>query len=206
MDWMDSAGYLASALVVATFCMKTMASLRAVAICSNIAFIVYALCQALHPILMLHSILLPLNIFRFAQMLRVKECIKATQSSSSTEGLNPFMSEKQWKAGEIIFHQGDLADCLYLVVAGEVYLAEIDQHLRHGDLFGEVELLSPDRLRTETARAVTNVELLRISESELALVCRENPATFLHLLKLINNRLLSTASGVPQIATTALHC
>ena len=42
MSWIDGAGYFASALVLATFCMRTMTPLRLAAICSNIAFIVYA--------------------------------------------------------------------------------------------------------------------------------------------------------------------
>ena len=37
----DAIGYLASALVLAAFCMKEMIPLRVVAICSNIAFLVY---------------------------------------------------------------------------------------------------------------------------------------------------------------------
>jgi CRP/FNR family cyclic AMP-dependent transcriptional regulator len=41
MNWIEAAGYLASALVLATFCMKTMIPLRGAAICSNVAFIVY---------------------------------------------------------------------------------------------------------------------------------------------------------------------
>jgi len=39
MTWIDSIGYLASALVLLTICMSTMLSLRAVAMCSNLAFI-----------------------------------------------------------------------------------------------------------------------------------------------------------------------
>jgi hypothetical protein len=47
-------GYVASALVLATFGMKDMINLRIVAICSNFAFITYALVLSLPPILILH--------------------------------------------------------------------------------------------------------------------------------------------------------
>jgi hypothetical protein len=63
-------GFLASALVLAAFGMKDMVNLRIVAICSNFAFIAYALLLHLLPILMLHVILLPLNSWRLAQALR----------------------------------------------------------------------------------------------------------------------------------------
>jgi CRP/FNR family cyclic AMP-dependent transcriptional regulator len=66
MNWIEAAGYLASALVLATFCMKTMIPLRAVAICSNFAFIIYGFYDGVHPVLILHAILLPLNTWRDA--------------------------------------------------------------------------------------------------------------------------------------------
>jgi hypothetical protein len=64
----DVLGYAASALVLATFCMKSMRWLRASAIASNFAFILYALVTDMRPILILHTILLPVNIYRLAQV------------------------------------------------------------------------------------------------------------------------------------------
>jgi len=64
----DIFGYLASVLVLATFSMKSMRPLRITAIASNIAFLIYAHSIHLQPIFILHSILLPLNIFRLAQI------------------------------------------------------------------------------------------------------------------------------------------
>jgi hypothetical protein len=53
--------------VLATFSMRSMRALRLVAIASNIAFITYGAMGNLYPILVLHSLLLPLNVFRLAQ-------------------------------------------------------------------------------------------------------------------------------------------
>jgi hypothetical protein len=63
-------GFIASALVLATFATKDMVNLRVVAICSNVAFITYALILHLLPILVLHVVLLPLNSWRLVQALR----------------------------------------------------------------------------------------------------------------------------------------
>ncbi len=63
-------GFLASALVLAAFGMKDMVNLRIVAICSNFAFIAYALLLHLLPILVLHVVLLPLNGWRLSQALQ----------------------------------------------------------------------------------------------------------------------------------------
>ena len=68
-DWTkELCGYLASILVLLTFSMKSMRWLRLTAITSNIAFILYAWMMNLHPVFVLHGILLPLNVFRLAQI------------------------------------------------------------------------------------------------------------------------------------------
>ena len=64
----DIIGYLASALVLATFSMRSMRPLRLMAIASNLAFIAYAAIGSMPPILILHSILLPMNVMRLSQM------------------------------------------------------------------------------------------------------------------------------------------
>jgi hypothetical protein len=66
----DGFGYVAAGLVFATFCAQRMASLRALAIVSNVAFIGYGLLAGLWPILILHSAMLPMNIQRYRQTVR----------------------------------------------------------------------------------------------------------------------------------------
>jgi hypothetical protein len=63
-------GYTASGLVLATFWMRSMLALRLLAIASNVAFIAYAYAVGIHPVLVLHSILLPLNLTRIVPALR----------------------------------------------------------------------------------------------------------------------------------------
>ena len=64
----DVIGYLASALVLATFSVRSMRTLRMTAIASNLAFIAYAAIGNMLPILILHGILLPMNIVRLTQI------------------------------------------------------------------------------------------------------------------------------------------
>ena len=195
MNWIEAAGYLASALVLATFCMKTMIPLRCAAICSNVAFIVYGFYDNVYPVLILHGILLPLNIWRAIQMLRlIRRVETASKGDLSTEWLRPFMKEAQWNAGEVIFNRGDHADRLYMIITGDIHLEQIDHTIRAGDLFGEIGLFPADHKRTQTARALTDVDLLWISEGELAQICYQNPGIAFYFLKLTTNRLLANAS------------
>ena len=64
MNTVEVIGYLAASLVLATFCMKSMDALRLAAIASNIAFIAYGYFGHLAPVLLLHALLLPINIYR----------------------------------------------------------------------------------------------------------------------------------------------
>ena len=82
----DACGYVASALVLATFSMKSMRPLRITAIASNIAFLLYALNMHLQPIFILHGILLPLNIFRLVQIESARAAHKAGGESLIKSG------------------------------------------------------------------------------------------------------------------------
>jgi len=72
MTAVDALGYLAASLVLATFCAKEMVPLRALAIASNIAFVAYAFFAGLGPILLLHSLMLPMNILRLREALEAR--------------------------------------------------------------------------------------------------------------------------------------
>ena len=60
----NAIGFVASALVLAAFCMKEIIPLRFVAVCSNVAFLIYGLALGLIPVWLLHAALLPINCWR----------------------------------------------------------------------------------------------------------------------------------------------
>jgi len=70
MHCADIVGYIASILVVLTFYMDRMIALRVTAMLSNIAFLAYGISLELGPVVVLHGILLPLNIWRLRQLRR----------------------------------------------------------------------------------------------------------------------------------------
>ena len=92
MNWIDILGYAASASVLATFCTSTMVPLRVIAICSNVLFATFgALPAHIYPVLVLHLILLPVNIARLIQILRLIQSISATHALDlSVHRLLPF--------------------------------------------------------------------------------------------------------------------
>jgi len=201
MTFIDGLGYLASALVLLTFCMSTMLSLRAVAIFSNLAFISYGLGDRIYPVLILHIILLPLNVVLLFQMVRLlRKARRAAATDLSPNWLQPFMHAKHVRAGETIFRKGDDADLLYMVVSGDVRFPEIDRGVSAGELFGEIGLFSLERRRTQTALAATDVDLLWISDGALRKLCERNPGLSLYFLRLTATRMTENAARAIGVA------
>jgi CRP/FNR family cyclic AMP-dependent transcriptional regulator len=195
ISWIDGVGYLASALVLLTFCMGTMLNLRAIAIFSNLAFIGYGLGAGIYPVLILHVILLPLNTMLLIQMVvLLRKARLAAATDLSPSWLQPFMRAKQFKAGETIFRKGDYADSLYMIVSGDVMIPEIDRRLSLGELFGEIGLFSIERHRTASAVAVTDVDSLWISGGDLKKLCERNPGLSLYFLRLTATRMTENAA------------
>ncbi|MEQ1613360.1 MAG: hypothetical protein ABL904_11450 [Hyphomicrobiaceae bacterium] len=75
----DVLGFAAAALVLTAFCMRRMVPLRITALCSNLAFIAYALPLHLTPIWTLHAVLLPINLWRLAEELGKQRLAFATR-------------------------------------------------------------------------------------------------------------------------------
>jgi hypothetical protein len=89
----DGIGFAAAALVLATFCMRGMRTLRLVAIASNVAFIAYGYLGHLAPVLWLHALLLPINICRLMQLrgehLRISSQSRGNSERAPWPGLRP---------------------------------------------------------------------------------------------------------------------
>jgi hypothetical protein len=68
MSGIDVLGYLAALAVLAAFCMSSIVPLRITAIMSNVLFALYGLSAHLYPVFLLHSILLPINVFKLTHV------------------------------------------------------------------------------------------------------------------------------------------
>jgi hypothetical protein len=193
----EAMGYLAAGLVFLTFCMRTMVSLRIVAIASNICFLVYALAAQLTPILILHGLLLPLNVGRLVQLHRharaARRAETATRGEETFEWLVPHARSLHLQAGETLFEKGDAGDSMYVVIDGEVHLPEIGVMLGPGALLGEISLFSGDGRRTVSAVARGPAHLGEITERRVRELYFDNPDFAYSLIRIITRRLLENA-------------
>jgi CRP/FNR family transcriptional regulator, cyclic AMP receptor protein len=188
--FIESIGYAAALLTLATYSMKTMIPLRALGISANCAFIVYAALAGVYPNLILHSVLLPLNVVRLRQMLAlVRQVEAAAKGDLSMRWLQSFMSKRSCRTGEVVFHKGDASDALFYVVSGRFRIPEIGKDVGAGEIVGEIGLVAPELRRTMSFECVENGELLTITYHQLKQLYFQNPQFGFYFVKLISQRL-----------------
>jgi hypothetical protein len=189
--WVELTGYVASLLVFVAFYMKMMIPLRIIAILSNVSFIIYALGSRLYPVLILHTILLPLNLIRLREMRAlVSKVHEASRAEPSTEALIPFMTRKMIKQGDVLFKKNDLATEMYLLLSGSIRLLDVSVSLGPGSLLGEIGIFSPNGRRMDTAICEADCDLGVIAHDKVVQLYYQNPSFGLYLLKLMTHRLL----------------
>ena len=194
MSYGEFFGYIASALVFATFYMRTMLPLRIVAIASNVAFITYALIDGLTPILILHGALLPLNLLRLLQIRDLTVQVeKAATHEFSAQAILPFMRRRNLRANEVLFSANDVAEELYYVLEGELFIPEVQQAVGPGSFVGEFALFSTSGRRTATAIARTDCTVMLLGKKAVFAALLHSPQLGIHLLRVITIRMLENA-------------
>jgi CRP/FNR family cyclic AMP-dependent transcriptional regulator len=192
MNWQELIGYVGSGLTFMTFYMRAMLPLRYIALCSNVAFIVYGYFVGLYPVLLLHLILLPLNVVRILELRKLMRQVRlAGQGDVSIETLLPFMSRRRFKAGDVLFRKGDAAREMYYILEGVVYVEDVRMNIGRGQIAGIIGVFAPEKERPWTAVYKTDGEILALSEEKLMQVCYENPGFGMSVARLITKRAIT---------------
>lgn len=187
---LDVFGYLGGLLVFSTFYLKTMIRLRLVAIASNFVFVAYGLMGNLVPILMLHLLLLPLNVWRLVEIKQLIRKVRASeQTDTAAPGLVlPYMKQVTKKSGEQLFAKGDRADCVYYLLKGSVRLMEKNVVVPGGQMIGIIGIFSSEHRRTDTAVCLSDVELGMISKDKILELFHQSPDFGAFLIRLVARR------------------
>lgn len=186
------AGWLSAALVFSSFFMKTIIPLRMVAICSNVAFITYALLglkygvfDRVYPILVLHSSLLPLNVVRLRQLKKLQRGVREASDDETIRSLVPYMRPETHAAGDVLFRRGDAANRLYFLQHGRVRFPEIGKVVSGGQVFGEVGLFAPHNVRTLSAACDEDCRLYTIPRDKVLELYYQDPKFGFFLIRLV---------------------
>jgi hypothetical protein len=178
-------------LLFASFLVRSMLRLRALALASNVFFLAWGYLEWLWPTLAINSVILPLNAWHLWDIRRLtRKIAEATGDSPVSQWLLPHMRRREFKAGEILFRKGDPASELIYLARGELRMAEIGERIGAGELVGEIGLFSPDRKRTQTLVCETDGELYQMTEEMMFRLYYQNPELGFYLMRLVAQRLL----------------
>jgi CRP-like cAMP-binding protein len=196
----EHAGTLfASVFVVATTTMRTMIPLRVFGILTNIVLIASSIPSHNYPTGMLHAVLLVLNSYRLHQMLQlVRDVKKSVNSDLSMEWLKPFMTERKCRTGDVLFYKDEKAEEMLYIVSGRFKLVESGIELPVGAIVGELGMLSPSNVRTQTLECVETGVILSVSYTKVEELYVQNPAFGFYFLRLASARLFQNIAALEQ--------
>lgn len=104
--------------------------------------------------------------------------------------------ERQYEAGQVVFHEGDPGDGVYVVKSGEVEIAgtlnrdkgRVFSQIAPGGLFGEMAVIE-HRPRSASAIAVKASTIYFIPRGEMLAFIERSPGLAMSLLQMISHRL-----------------
>jgi ABC-type multidrug transport system fused ATPase/permease subunit len=191
---------IGSIFFVATLLTQTMVPLRVANMFGCIFFAVYGALAGAVTTLFLYLLMVPINAFRLRQMLNlVKMARSATQGDTSMEWLKPFMTERKYRKGDVLFKKNDAANEMFLTVTGKFLVKEINVELPPGRLMGELGFLSPDNKRTATVECIEDGHVLTITYEKLLEIYFQNPQFGYYFLVLTSQRLLENIARLEGI-------
>lgn len=141
----------------------------------------------------------------FDQHLR-KLTLLSGLSRTQLEAVRKRLIAARFRAGELIYRQGDEPDGLYLVERGQARIESPDAKggaplalLGDGDIFGEGALLL-EGPRSASARAVTDLDAWMLRREDFEDLMLQYPALALNLSRVLEERLRSASRPQPASA------
>ena len=101
------------------------------------------------------------------------------------------------KEGTLIFQEGDKADGLFIIKSGKVGIRLGNRTLAElavNSIFGEMALID-DAPRSATAVALTDVELVPVSEKQFLFLVSQTPFFALKVMRVLARRLRATSKS-----------
>ena len=194
-----AATLFATVFVVATTTMRTMIPLRVFGILSNLVLIATAVPSHNYLVMLVQALMLVLNSYRLHQMLQlVRDVKRSVNSDLSMEWLKPFMTERKCKAGEILFYKDEKAEDMLYIVSGRFRLIESGIELPVGAIVGELGMLSPSNVRTQSLECIEGGLILSVSYSKVEELYVQNPAFGFYFLRLASARLFQNLGALEQ--------
>jgi Cyclic nucleotide-binding domain len=195
MHWSDLFNSGASLFIVATASTKTMVPLRIFAIVASSILSAYFAVTHAWMALLLQAFALPINGWRLYQMIvLIRNVREAIRGKPSLDWLKPFMSERHFRKGDLLFAKGETADEMFYTMTGRYVLIELGIEIEPGHLVGELAMLAPDNRRTATLECIEAGNVLSITYEQVEELYYQNPTFGFYFLRLATARLFDNVS------------
>jgi len=182
---------LAMALCFASFVVKSMATLRWLALSANACFMLYGWMESVAVSLVFNAILVPVNARRLWEIRRLSaEIERAGRDSPVSQWLLPLMTRRVFGEGDVLFRKGDRGEEIFYVSAGRLRIVEAGRTLGPGELIGEIGVFSPEHTRTQSVVCETGCELYCMTGEQIYRLYYQNPALGFYFMRLVAERLL----------------
>jgi Cyclic nucleotide-binding domain len=192
---------LGAIFFVATLLTQTMVPLRVANMIGCLFFAIFGALTGAITTFLLYLLMVPINGWRLRQMLAlIKKARSATQGDTSMEWLRPFMTQRNYRKGDILMKKGDAAKEMLLTVTGRFRVVEINVELPPGNLMGELGFLTPDNRRTATIECIEDGHVLTITYEKLLEIYFQNPQFGYYFLVLTSQRLLENLARAEATA------
>ncbi len=127
----------------------------------------------------------------------------------SADTLMSSMARTHMERGDVLFHEGDRGDRLYVIAEGKIKLGRTSADGREnllailgpGEMFGELSLFDPGP-RTATATAIAETQLLGLGHDQLQEFLASRPRVALTLLAALARRLRRTNESLADLVFT----
>jgi CRP/FNR family transcriptional regulator, cyclic AMP receptor protein len=193
-DWIEAMGWMAAVMTVATYAMKTMMTLRILAITSSLFFVTYAGILQLWPLLAMELILLPINGYRLWQIVSLRTRLRQDGGDAADFSvIRSYGRPRHIRAGSVIFALGDPVDRLYYIGSGRVLIEEVGVDVTAGDIFGEIAFFTELGTRTATARCLEDTTVYEVDRTRFMRLQFEDPSFGLSVMRTVTRRLMSEA-------------
>lgn len=196
----ESIGWAASALTVATYAMNTMIPLRIFAIGSSVFFLIYGVLAEVWPLVAMELLLLPINTYRFWQIISLRQALSEVTDAEEPDFsvVKAYGKKRSIAARSVVFEKGDTVDSLYFLETGKVEIEDIGVELSDGEIFGEIAFFTDSATRTATVRCLEDAIVYEIDRTRFMRLQFEDPSFGMAIMRTITRRLMvNTVHAAP---------
>jgi CRP-like cAMP-binding protein len=128
----------------------------------------------------------------------IRKVKTATETDLSMDWLKPFMSQRKYKKGDILFKKGAQANEMFYTVSGRFLVSELGIEIPSGRIMGELGLLAPGNRRTQTVECIEPGEVLTITYDKVLELYFQDPEFGFYFLRLTTERLMQNVARLEK--------